>query len=380
MKFGETFESEIINKFARERNYLGIKNKGKKLPSYVVKIKRDNVVFEKKITRKRDFFNGKGLIPGNSENGTFKLGEVDNLAKMKNFDDNRLELVNLSEIELQELHTIDMSVFSSNAMLKLVSKIAYEWYCKKYEIFEFREASSDIVNFILNNEGMPVEIFVNRSFNSAIVKMLDTGSHTLGILSDKEGCYVFYSFWGLVNYKVKVSNDVINIGNPVEAYVIRSDGSDFYCKLNNIHQIETEEPKQAVINLTQDILLNYERMMTQKLMTSKALKGSVLEISEILNIDSAIEKRDKLLGYREDNMLSTVHLLNNFGKKKDQMYHCFTFNHAVRLAMNTEEYVGFNKEEWASKFEKVFDSGDLEKNLSFGIELFLLLHLNKNFL
>ncbi len=52
------------------------------------------------------------------------------------------------------------------------------------------------------------------------------------------------------------------------------------------------------------------------------------------------------------------------------MYHCFTFNHAVRLAMNTEEYVGFNKEEWASKFEKVFDSGDLEKNLSFGIEYF----------
>lgn len=38
-EFGETFESEIINKFARERNYLGIKNKGKKLPSYVVKIK-----------------------------------------------------------------------------------------------------------------------------------------------------------------------------------------------------------------------------------------------------------------------------------------------------------------------------------------------------
>lgn len=371
-RFGETFESDVINRLARERNYLGIKNKGNKLPTYKVRVKRGNVVFEKKISRKRDFFNGRGLIPGNFESSEFKLGEVDILSKMKNFDEEKLELINLSEVELQEIHDIDMELFHSSSMLKLVCKIAYEWFCKQFKIFEYKNDSCDVVNFILCNEGMPVAVYSNRQFNEAILTAIDPGSHLIGCFSDITGSYVIYSFWGLVNYKVKVSNASVDIDDIIDAYVIRSDGSDFYCKIGNLHTVEAGNPREVISEISKDILKAYEMMMTQQLMTFKALKNSVSEIEEILNIESLIERRDKLLGYREDNILSAVHILDSFARNENEMYRCYTFNSMVQVATKTVEYIGFNKEDWSLKYEKLFDSGILERNLKTGIEIFNL--------
>lgn len=369
-KFGETFESDIINSFARERNQLGITNKNNKIPSYKVKVKRGELIFEKKIARKRDFFNEKGLISGKYNSQEFKLGKVNLLSKMKNFNMEEVELVNLVDARFKEIHSIDLGIFYSQSMLKLVSKIAYEWFCKKNEIYEYRVDSSEVVNFILYDTGMPVEVFDSVRFNNEIFKETYVGAHSLGIFSDESGSYVFYSFWGLVNYKIKVSNIHINMHNETDIYVIRSDGSDYYCKARNMHLIKAGEAKSVISKITDDILKRYKILMTHKLVTVRSLKSSIIEIDEILKLKTSDERKDKLLGYREDNMLAAVYILNAFSKQRHKLYKCYTFNQIVRIVFDKEEFISFNKEEWSKDFETLFNQGILESNLKSGIEIF----------
>lgn len=212
-KFGETFESDVINQMEYIRNMLGIKSKNGKFPTYSAKYIIDQS--EYKFKKKQMYLQNLGQRIFSSENEYSKtlLGPTEiikNIQQSKH-PNSTLDEINLNEKEILIKTEINCNVFFCSSMKRLAAKIGYEWHCKNHNINEVHQEYNDIINFICTNNS-PNKV-VNVVKCPDIYELLDKncslGSHTLIEYNYEGNFYVLLYFFGLVIYKIKVSNHVL---------------------------------------------------------------------------------------------------------------------------------------------------------------------------
>ena len=207
-KFSNMFESKIIHSLSIITNELDIKSsKAKKYVSYKVALDVDGVEFSEDVHSDAKLF---GDDITKSTDGKFLMGPLDKIqkiAKAKDGDTSKVEIVDINALDLELGKKLSLSVFQSKEMFRLISKIAYEWYCQLNMIDGLYPLFSDVVNYITTGNGEnPVEIVSCKEVYKCISTMCSHGSHTLYSYIDEntDELFVIVSLFGVAIYRVKL--------------------------------------------------------------------------------------------------------------------------------------------------------------------------------
>lgn len=121
-----------------------------------------------------------------------------------------------------------MKFFFDSAMYRMLSKIAFEWYCSKNNISEYYNEFNDIIKFITTGHGSnPVSIIQEESLYETINQQVNPGSHTLLAFEKDNGeINVVIALFGLLIYRVVVAKNKPKICNNNFLYTeLRTDST-----------------------------------------------------------------------------------------------------------------------------------------------------------
>jgi len=248
-KFGETFESDVINKLAFIRNQLGLKSKNGMLPTYSAAY---NIEGEKySFQRKNEYVSklGHEILASKKENSKTLLGPIEKINKIKKHEDAEVEEVNLNGKNILIETELDREVFFSLSMKRMAAKIGYEWHCKSHNLNEVKQEYKDIIKFICTGESNydMVNIVKYPDLYELLDKKCSLGSHSLIEYNYKGNAYVLLYFFGLLIYKIKVSNGVLYDPNPIyEEFKLDGTGE----------QIKDKKTTQKNLDLAVENILN----------------------------------------------------------------------------------------------------------------------------
>ena len=132
-KFSDMFEDEVIKKLALITNELDIKSsKGKRYVSYEAIITVGNTDNNAKMSSETELFGGNKKM--RSVDGKSLLGPIDEIKKINDANDTNVSEIDVNQIEIEKRVSLDLSVFFSKAMFRLVAKIAFEWHCARNKV------------------------------------------------------------------------------------------------------------------------------------------------------------------------------------------------------------------------------------------------------
>jgi len=73
-------------------------------------------------------------------------------------------------------------------MYRMLSKIAFEWYCAKNNVVGYHEEFSEIIEFITTGKGTnPVSIIQEKELYKMLDHQVNLGSHTLFAFVKQDG-------------------------------------------------------------------------------------------------------------------------------------------------------------------------------------------------
>jgi len=208
--FSDLFEYEIINKLAFITNELDIKSsKSKNYPRYEVEINVDGVNYHTNISSETELFSGNKKM--RSLDGKYLIGEYGEIRKIKNSNELNTKTIDINQMELEKRVKIDLSVFFSQAMYRMMAKIAFEWYCLNNEVNNKIDSFEKIIQFIVGGTGEGlVTIVSNSDLYASIYETMDFGSHTLlSYLGKDNSVNVLVSLFGMAIYNVRVCDEKV---------------------------------------------------------------------------------------------------------------------------------------------------------------------------
>lgn len=207
-KFSDLFESDVIEALALITNGLDIKShKGENYAAYSAKIEIDGIEYSTKMTSEKDLFNGRKVLV--STDGKHKLSSMDKITKIAQ-DPSQISEVDINNLPLCKKVEIDINVYFSEKMFRMIAKIAYEWYCSRNDVVGYHDEFENIVKFITSGEGNnPVTILQNEELYKYCGKQVSLGSHCLfAYIDNEEKINVIVSLFGIAMYRVVVSDDI----------------------------------------------------------------------------------------------------------------------------------------------------------------------------
>ncbi len=113
-------------------------------------------------------------------------------------------------------------------MYRMLSKIAFEWYCAKNNVTDYYQEFDNIITFITTGEGEnPVSIIQKSELYEAFNHQMALGSHTLVAFETDNGeINVIISLFGLLIYRVIVTKNKPEICKQNFLFVeLRTDSS-----------------------------------------------------------------------------------------------------------------------------------------------------------
>lgn len=134
------------------------------------------------------------------------FGSIDDLKKIKNITASHFKEIDVNQLEIETKISLDLEVFFSVAMRRLVAKIAFEWYCARNEINIKKDEFSPIINFIAENKGENiVSIVSNPNVYELFNYNLKRGSHALfSYISNDKSINVIVNLFGIALYNVRL--------------------------------------------------------------------------------------------------------------------------------------------------------------------------------
>ena len=200
-KFSDLFESKVIEALSFITNELDIKSsKGKNFQKYKAIITFGGIDYKTTITNSYNIIENKYL---KSEDGTVLLGPYEKMRK-KSKD---LEKIDINALPIEKRVIINSSIFFDISMYRLLSKIAFEWYCAENSVDDCYDDFHEIISFITTGKGNnPVSIIQKEEIYSIYNNQFDLGSHTLFAFETDNGAIeVFISLFGILRYRVVVA-------------------------------------------------------------------------------------------------------------------------------------------------------------------------------
>ena len=207
-KFSDLFESEVIEALALITNELDIKShKGENYAAYPAKIEINGIEYSTNMISEKNLFNGRKVLV--STDKKHKLSSMDKITKIAKGSGNVSE-VDINKIPLYKRVEININIYFSEKMFRMISKIAYEWYCSRNRVVGYHNEFENIVKFITLGKGHnPVTILQNEGLYKYCGQQISLGSHCLFALVDNTGkVNVIVSLFGIAMYRVVVSDAV----------------------------------------------------------------------------------------------------------------------------------------------------------------------------
>ena len=315
-RFSDLFESKIINELAFLRNHLNIKGKAGKFPVYEARVKIDNEVYKTKTVNDATLVGSKKII---NTTRTALLGPIEEIEKMKN-SGREIRVIDLKSTPIEKQVDINQEVFICNEMYRLVSKIAYEWFCKQNNIVDKYPCFDRIIDFITlgqcDNESDIVSVVSDSNIYNQIHNQCVNGSHFLcAYVLNNDRVNVIVSLFGLAIYKVNLCKSS-NFDKKVfcEEFMLTGDkkainASDIKTletDLNNCYQIDFNGiklciPKQSNNNIfinDKIFFINFLSYITNKSISfndiqcfNEILKSNYKDLLSSTIIDVNVMKR-----------------------------------------------------------------------------------------
>lgn len=266
-KFSDMFESKVIEALSFITNELDIKSsKGKNYAPYEAIITIEGTDYNLKLHGDNEIFNGRVL---KSADSTQMISSYDKAVKIAK-DESKVKPLDINTIEIRKKVRINNEIFFDNSMYRMLSKIAFEWYCAKNDVSDYYSEFGDIVEFITTGNGVnPVSIIQEEELYKMVDHLGNLGSHILFAFEKESGeINVIISLFGLLMYRVIVAkNKPDNCVNNFLYTELRTDSS----RKEIIHR-SVEEAEQrfhgmfAPDNFVSVGIINGVRIMTPKTM------------------------------------------------------------------------------------------------------------------
>ncbi len=324
--FSDAFEFEVIEGLAVITNALNVKSsKGKSYAKYSTEITIDGITYNTKISSESELFHGGKILK--SKDGKHFLGPMDKLAQFKSAKIENVSTPNINEIGIEKRITVDLSVFFSDSMYRLMTKIAFEWYCLCNDIQNKCGELGQIIEFITNGTGdNPVKIIDSgkkQIFNPLIA---DKGNHTLISYVPEDGSLnVLICLFGIALYNVKLSENVPeNCKYQINYTSINLDGKKTEFRAATVEELCLEVSKQMIpMNAIGDLKIIAPRNMNDNTIAAKMFYMASDWLQNGLDFDADEKEICKNLKRNIDYVLNmssfTWHGLKRFVKEYEQV-------------------------------------------------------------
>lgn len=224
-KFSDEFESKVIEALSFITNELDIKSsKSNQFSKYDAEFNIGGINYQTSTRGNFDLFNGRVLKTEDKKFGLTSLEKAYTIAK----DKENVTEINVNNVIIEKKVNIDLSIFFDKAMYRLISKIAFEWYCLKNNLVEPMKEFNNIVSFIVTGEGKnPVSIIQNKELYDFFEWEQNLGSHTLITFVDSNNkINVIIYLFGIAMYRVMLCDDIPqNCINNLIYQELRTDGT-----------------------------------------------------------------------------------------------------------------------------------------------------------
>ena len=203
-RFSDMFEAEVIQKLAFITNELDIKSsKSSYYPRYDATIKvADESYNVPRMTSDSGIFCGRKI---KSIDSKVLFGPLEEM--QKSFSDHgNVELVDINQLEIEKNVKINIEVYFSKAMYRLIAKIAYEWYCLRNGINDKYSEFDEIIDFVENGIGENVVDFISdENLYNIFHTHCQLGSHCLlSYVNKNNEVMVVVDLFGIMLYQVKI--------------------------------------------------------------------------------------------------------------------------------------------------------------------------------
>ena len=224
-RFSDLFESKVISDLGFITNELDIKSsKGKKYASYAATIKIDGTEYETSLQNDKSIFDGRVLKSKDKKHIMSSMETINKIAK----DESSVQQIDVNQIEIEKSVRINTEIFFEESMFRMISKIAYEWYCAKNGVSGKHPEFDNIISYITNGEGeCPVSIIQEEGLYRYLSMQVSLGSHVLFAFETPENeIAVVVSLFGIIMYQVTITKSKPEFCNNNFAFIeLRTDST-----------------------------------------------------------------------------------------------------------------------------------------------------------
>lgn len=328
-RFSDMFEDYIIKELAIFTNELDIKSsKGKKYAAYDASFVIDDTAYATKISSETDLFHKSKII--STPDGKTKLGSLAQIQKIKGATGDSIKIVDINQIEIETRVILKMTPFFSMEMYRLMTKIAFEWYCLHNDVCGKLSEFENIIKFITTGNGTnPVGFVSNPDVYALLDQTVAFGSHTLlSYISTDGSVNIMISLFGISAYNVRI------LDRPIEN-----------CKKNAMFQVLTIDAKrnQFFYNSVEDLETDFYESFSEVLLPNgmkvkipKNMKDMSLEYKCLYILNYQLFQ--KALGCITEPTMDAVELLKNQMENLLQVS-AFTIRGIKRFAKEQGEYL-----------------------------------------
>ncbi|MEY8732094.1 hypothetical protein AB9M92_07485 [Peribacillus frigoritolerans] len=306
-KFSDLFEDEVIRKLALITNGLDIKSsKSKTYASYSTEINIDGTEYSTKISSETELFRNKKM---RSVGGKYLFGPIEEIKKIKDANDKNITQIDVNQIVIEKKINIDLSVFFSQSMYRMMAKIAFEWYCLQNDISGKVEAFEPIIQFITNGIGDDlVTIVGNEELYSTLKVTTNFGSHTLlSYVAKDNSVNILVSLFGIAIYNIKICDSVIDeCRNNVIFQELSIDAKRVQFKFYTFeHFIHDFHNKFTEVELGNGIKAKIPKDMTDVLIQYQLFYGTNFPLFQV-DLQCANKPNEKIINLIIKNMEDTL--------------------------------------------------------------------------
>ncbi len=285
--------------------------------------------------------------------------------------------VNMSDVVVHK--TVGSNDFIGYHAIHSMAKMAYEWYCYINNIEEYKEEYQEIVDYILGNtEQEIVDIIIDGNYYVMIDRLSEIGTNSFFQYDDIDGYrYVVIDFWKTIAYRIRICktpNDCLKKVQllPIKLYLYHIDGSKTQEVLGMFLLEENEQTYFKTI-CTQNITAGIWGIFTNrigKIMTTMLLSIHILK-KEVNTLSAKLDKYDDgkinvplLLGFEENNIVTTIDILSQLYLNKDKYDMTKTFNQNLPIVLNLDSDTIGRTQEDKKKFVQLLVDKDKNNELS----------------
>lgn len=372
----DKYEKKFVAELDFFRNQLGLTTRDGKSIKYKADISVDGTeIHNVMLSNRESLYAPKGVVAGTDNNGNKVL--MAPIEKLKKISKKQVKPVDISDVILHK--TIGADSFIGYYAIHSMAKMAYEWYCYVNNIEEFKEEYCEIVDYILGNkDGDFVDVIIDGNYYFAMDKLSEIGTNAFFQYDDVDGYrYVVFDFWKTISYRVRICKSPNECFHDVrsllfELYLYHIDGSKtqtafgaFSIDSSTKPKFNTIQPQNITIDIWRSFVKRIERIMSTMVLSVHTLKREVDELSSKLKkYDAGKIDVARLLGFEENNVVTTIDIISQLHLNKDKYDVTKSFNQNLPIILNLDSDTVARTQEDKMEFIKSLVAMDKENKLS----------------